>query len=147
MSTEVKFRRGDTSDETWLFQLFKVTMQDYIDAAWGWEELLQKEGFITSLPARNFQVLYSGSDNIGCIYLSEKDDHLVLDMILVEPNWQRQGFGQRLIEWAKSQASEKQLTIKLSVIKTNPAVSFHRNNGFETTAEDEHCLKMQWRPG
>ncbi len=143
---EAKLRLGDASDETWLFQLFKSTMQDYIDAAWGWEELLQKEGFLTSLPARNFRVLQLGSDKVGCIYLSEKDDHLALEMILVEPTWQRQGYGKQLIDWAKSLATARKQEIRLSVLKTNPAVNFHENNGFDTTAEDEHSLKMQWTP-
>lgn len=143
---EAQLRRGETNDENWLFELFKTTMQDYIDAAWGWEEMLQKEGFLTSLPARNFMVLHQENNSIGCIYLSEREDHFVLDMILVAPQWQRQGHGQRLIEWAKSRARENNQTIKLSVIRTNPAVEFHRINGFEIIDTDEHSLKMAWIP-
>ena len=143
---EAKLRRGDTSDETWLFQLFKTTMQDHIEAAWGWEELLQKEGFLTSLPARNFRILDLGSDKVGCIYLNEKEDHLALEMILVAPHRQRQGYGKHLIDWAKSRARERQQAIRLSVIKTSPAVEFHESNGFHKTEEDEHSLKMQWSP-
>lgn len=139
-------RRGESKDESWLFQLFKTTMQDYIDAAWGWEELLQKEGFITSLPARDFQILQLGDDNIGCIYLSEKTEFLVLDMILVEPGIQKQGYGSQLMNWAKTRAMDSRQPIKLSVLKTNPAVQFHVRHGFEIVEEDEHSLKMQWLP-
>ena len=142
----LKLRRGESSDELWLFQLFKATMQDHIDAAWGWEELLQKEGFLTSLPARNFRILQLDKTNVGCIYLSEKDDHLLLEMILVEPSWQQQGHGQRLIDWAKEEASKRKTSIELSVIRTNPAVQFHLHNGFNIIAEDEHSLKMAWAP-
>ena len=36
-------RTGRKDDEDWLFQLFSSTMQDYIDDAWGWDELFQRE--------------------------------------------------------------------------------------------------------
>lgn len=141
-----QLRRGERKDESWLFQLFKTTMQDYIDAAWGWEELLQKEGFITSLPAPNFQILHLGDSNIGCIYLSDRDHHLVLDMILVEPDKQKRGHGSRLMDWAKTKAVASWRPIRLSVLKTNPAVQFHLRHGFKTVEEDPHSLKMQWSP-
>lgn len=139
-------RRGERSDESWLFNLFKSTLQDYIDAAWGWEELLQKEGFVTSLPARGFQILQQGAENIACIHLTDRADHLLLDMIMVEPVQQRQGHGSHLIDWAKRKASETERRIKLSVLKSNPAVLFHQRHGFETVEEDQHSLKMEWTP-
>ena len=52
-------RRGSNQDEDWLFELFRSTMQNHIDKAWGWDELLQREGFVTTLPAKQFQILQS----------------------------------------------------------------------------------------
>lgn len=140
----IEIRRGSEADEQWLFDLFKATMRDFIDAAWGWEELFQKEGFVTSLPAKNFQVLEYGGVAIGCLHISVKENYLVLDMILVEPEFQRQGFGSQLIALAFSDAKKTGLPIRLSVIKTNPAVAFHKDHGFEVVEEDEHSYRMQW---
>lgn len=136
-------RRGKNSDEAWLFQLFKKTMQDYIDAAWGWEELLQKEGFTTSLPARNFTILELDRQSIACMHLSSKSDHYFLDMILVEPAYQRRGFGSKLFDIAREQARKAELPIQLSVLKTNPAVRFHEHIGFAVIDEDDHSYKMR----
>ena len=136
-------RRGNNSDEAWLFQLFKKTMQDYIDAAWGWEELLQKEGFTTSLPARDFTILELDRQAIACMHLSRKREHYFLDMILVEPAYQRRGFGSKLITVARDQASKDDLPIQLSVLKTNPAVKFHAQLGFAVIDEDDHSYKMR----
>lgn len=136
-------RRGKNSDEAWLFQLFKKTMQDYIDAAWGWEELLQKEGFTTSLPARNFTILELDQQSIACMHLSSKSDHYFLDMILVEPAYQRRGFGSKLFDIAREQARKAELPIQLSVLKTNPAVRFHEHIGFAVIDEDDHSYKMR----
>lgn len=142
-SSNSLIRRGRTSDEAWLFQLFKKTMQDYIDAAWGWEEILQKEGFTTSLPARNFTILELNQQAIACMHLSSKSDHYFLDMILVEPAYQRRGFGSKLFEIAREQARKTELPIQLSVLKTNPAVKFHQHIGFTVIDEDDHSYKMR----
>ncbi len=140
---KLHIRRGDRGDEEWLYRLFKATMQNYIDAAWGWEELLQKEGFTTSLPARNFTVLELNGRAIACMHLSEKPDHFYLDMILVEPDYQRLGIGSKLIRLAQDEADKSNKPILLRVLKTNPAVNFHRALGFDTTKEDEHSYEMK----
>jgi N-acetylglutamate synthase-like GNAT family acetyltransferase len=145
-SSNSRIRRGKTIDESWLFQLFKKTMQDHIDAAWGWEELLQKEGFTTSLPARNFTILELDQQAIACMHLSSKSDHLFLDMILVEPAYQRRGFGSKLFEIAREHARQAGLPIQLSVLKTNPAVKFHQHIGFAVIDEDDHSYKMRLEP-
>ncbi len=142
-SSILTIRRGENSDAAWLFQLFKKTMQDQIDAAWGWEELLQKEGFTTTLPARGFTILELGKQPIASLHLSKKPDHYILDMILVEPALQRRGFGSKLFTLASEQARNAGLPIQLSVLKTNPAVGFHRHLGFAVIDEDRHSFKMR----
>lgn len=141
---ESTIRRGRSSDEQWLFQLFKSTMQDFIDAAWGWQELFQKEGFVTSLPAKNFFILESNDEPIACLHTTDKADHLLLDMILVEPSWQQQGYGTQLMSLAMQEAEQKEKPIRLSVLKSNPAVKFHQKIGFNITDEDEHSFHMEW---
>ncbi len=121
-------------------------MRDYIDAAWGWEELLQKQGFITSLPAKDFSVLEVEGTPLGCIHISQKQDHLLVDMILVEPDFQRQGYGAELMLLAQNEAAQKKLPLHLSVLKTNPAVAFHVECGFSILEEDEHSYRMHWSP-
>jgi len=144
MDQEMQLRRGDIDDQDWLFDLFRLTMQNYIDKAWGWDELLQREGFITSLPARNFQILLSANERVGSFHLTEKADHILLDMILVVPSRQRQGFGRYMMQHAKQKSLSSGRPLRLSVLKTNPAVHFHRAAGFPQIGEDAHSYQMAW---
>ena len=144
MSDSVQLRSGNQADESWLFELFRTTMQPYITAAWGWEELLQREGFTTSLPAREFQILEYNGEAIGSYHLTTKQDALVLNMILVEPKWQRQGFGKIMMETVQRQASEQGKAVQLRVLQSNPAVQFHKQCGFSIEASDDHSLEMSW---
>jgi N-acetylglutamate synthase-like GNAT family acetyltransferase len=141
----VQFRQGCTEDEQWLFELFRLTMQEYIDAAWGWEERLQREGFVTSLPARGFQILHNCGKRLGCYYLRPNTGSLLLEMILVEPDCQGQGYGRLMMDHIKATARRQQQAVFLRVLKTNPAVAFHRRCGFQQSNADEHSLEMIWQ--
>lgn len=144
MTRDIHLRRGEIADQDWLFDLFRRTMQNYIDKAWGWDELLQYQGFITSLPARNFQVLISEGERVGSFHLTDKPDHLLLDMILVVPARQRQGFGSFLMDCIKERSRHSAKPVRLSVLKTNPAVQFHLACGFTVHEEDTHSFHMAW---
>lgn len=144
MTLEMHLRKGVIEDQDWLFDLFRRTMQNYIDKAWGWDELLQREGFITSLPVRNFQVLLCNHTKVGSYHLTDKKDHLLLDMMLVTPERQREGFGRYLMDRVKENSRFRDKPVRLSVLKTNPAVKFHRASGFQVIEEDTYSFHMAW---
>lgn len=146
MKDGLTLRKGQGEDQDWLFELFRGTMQDYIDDAWGWDELLQREGFITEMPATSFQVLEQGSERVGSYHITYKPDHVFLDMILVEPARQRQGLGRFMMQQIQNEAVMLGLPLRLSVLKTNPALEFHKACGFTPLQEDRHSLQMHWEP-
>lgn len=146
MRQSADFRRGHAEDQDWLFQLFRTTMQDFIDQAWGWEELLQREGFATSLPAREFQIIEATGTAVASYHLTRNSDHLLLDMIMVEPSRQRQGYGRMMMAAIKAEARNAQLPVRLSVLQTNPAIGFHEHEGFIEYSRDQHSLQMIWVP-
>lgn len=139
-------RSGSKQDEDWLFELFRATMQNYIDKAWGWDELLQREGFVTTLPAKQFQILECDGEAIASYHLSEKPEHFLIDIILVVPSQQRRGYGSRLLEQIKETSRAARKPIELSVLRTNPAVGFHERLGFQRIQQDEHSIRMRWSP-
>ncbi len=65
-------------------------------------------------------------------------------MILVEPDLQRQGLGNLMLDRIKQEARVGNKAIRLSVLKTNPAIDFHLKAGFEELESDEHSVKMLW---
>ncbi len=146
MEQATDFRRGCAEDQEWLFQLFRTTMQDFIDRAWGWEELLQREGFATTLPAREFQIVIANEAPVASYHLTPKSDHLLLDMIMVEPSYQGRGYGALMMAAIKKQARTQQLPVRLSVLQTNPAIGFHTHQGFVEYSRDKHSLQMHWIP-
>ncbi|MFT4862771.1 MAG: GNAT superfamily N-acetyltransferase [Pseudohongiellaceae bacterium] len=144
MNAALQLIKGLPDDQEWLYGLFRSTMKQYIASAWGWDEQFQKESFNTSLSAANFRILTEFDTKIGGYHLSEKSDHIMLDMILVEPGRQRQGHGLFMMETIQQEARARKKPIQLSVLKTNPAIAFHKACGYITTETDSHSVKMQW---
>tara|TARA_B100000686_G_scaffold165821_1_gene173412 strand:+ start:1186 stop:1686 length:501 start_codon:yes stop_codon:yes gene_type:complete len=144
MTKSIQWRSGLNEDEEWLFDLFKRTMQQYVKSAWGWDELLQKESFKTALSIQRFRILVLNGHAIGAYHISKKSDHLVLDMILIEPEFQGQGWGRSVLNKIKSEAKIFNLPIHLSVLKANPASEFHLQQGFQEFDSDDHSLMMRW---
>lgn len=142
----MNLRTGRKDDEDWLFQLFSSTMQDYIDDAWGWDELFQREGFVTSLPATKFQVLEFAGKAVGSYHLTDRGTHYLLDMIMVIPEQQRKGYGKLMMKQIKRQSIDNNKPICLSVLKSNPAIQFYLSEGFQKKDDDEHSISMAW-PG
>jgi len=144
MTASLNIRKGRPEDADWLYQLFRAAMQRYIDKAWGWDELLQREGFITSLPATSFRVLERESAPVGSYHLSEKPEVLILDMILVDADHQGRGLGSFMMREIQSRSKELAKPVELSVLKINPARAFHEALGFCQMAEEEHSVRMRW---
>lgn len=142
----LRLRKGSIEDNEWLFALFRLTMREYIEQAWGWEELFQREAFHTHLPGRNFQVLEIDRQPVGGFHLKSKPGHLWLEMILVEPDLQRQGHGSFMLEMVKQRATEADLPVQLACLRCNPACEFYLQHGFATYDQDQHSLMMQWSP-
>ncbi len=144
MNTSMQFIGGTALDQEWLYSLFRTTMQKHIESAWGWDEPLQRISFNTSLPATHFKILLEDEIRIGGYHITTNSDHIVLDMILVEPQQQRKGYGQVMMEQIKREAFSKRRPIRLSVLSSNPAIEFHKSMGFEITNTDSKSVKMEW---
>jgi len=63
-------------------------------------------------------------------------------MLLIDSDWQRQGYGKQVIQQLLDQASSAGLPIKLSVLKNNPAFEFYQALGFIVENEDSFRYQL-----
>jgi GNAT superfamily N-acetyltransferase len=143
----ITFRKANKADMEWAYETFRTTMKSYIEDTWGWDELFQQYGFKENLPPSSFTIAALNSVTIGAYSLTEKTDHLWLEMLLILPDYQNQGLGTRILHTIQTAASLKQKPLRLSVLKVNPAREFYRRLGFEISGEDTWSYKLSWRDG
>lgn len=143
---DIRLRRAEKSDMTWLYQTFKLTMQDYIARTWGWDELFQHHSFHDNLPAASFTIATRENVDIGAYSVLEKKDHFWLEMVLVLPEKQNAGVGSFLLTQVQQRASKREQPVRLSVLKVNPALRFYQRLGFQVTGQDQWSYKLEWVP-
>lgn len=143
---ELAYRQAAAADMEWIYQLFKKGLKRYIDQTWGWNELFQHYSFMENVPATHFTIVSANGKDIGGYYLKAAETHYYLDMLLIKPAYQRQGFGRRIITGLQELADRNQLPVKLSVLKVNPAFNFYQKLGFSVESEDEYRYRLVYSP-
>lgn len=155
MENKLSFRKAQTRDMDWVYRIFKTGMQSYITRTWGWNELFQEHSFFANLPASSFVIAsIAGPDDpacdtpdqrnidIGGYCLKQKADHLFLEMLLVDPAWQRRGYGSAIMAEVMQRAHSLEKPVRLSVLKINPASRFYQHLGFVVESEDDIRYRM-----
>lgn len=142
---KLKIRDGRKKDKAWLFDLYYSTMKSFIEQTWGWNDEFQQHGFETNLRPEYFQVVTDEGIDVGAFLVVNKEDHLWLEMLLVEKNNQNDGIGTWVMECIIKESAERNLPIKLSVIKLNPAKFFYLGLGFSVYEEDDAFYRLERR--
>ena len=140
----LKLRNGSQSDQKWLYDLYCRTMRPCIETTWGWNEEFQVYGFSSNLAPSTFRIITIDEQDIGGFCLKEKDDHFYLDIILIDPIHQKKGVGKSAMNHMMGIAKNKNLPLKLSVIKKNIVKEFYEKLGFLQYDEDEEFYRMEW---
>jgi len=135
-------RPGVKSDRDWLWSLYCSSMREHVERAWGWDEKFQLESFDKYLPAEEFQLIYKNNIPIGAYLLKDNHDHFWLEMLLIDPEYQNQGIGSKVLINIVSTKCTSQKPLKFSVIKSNPAYRLYKKLGFILYDEDESFYKM-----
>lgn len=148
----LRYRKASPREMDWAYRIFKTGMQSYITRTWGWNELFQEHSFFANLPASSFVIASidtsvesaddPGQVDIGGYCLKTKADHLYLEMLLIDPAWQRQGYGSAIMDEVMREAHSRNMAVRLSVLKINPASRFYQRLGFVIEAEDDIRYRM-----
>jgi len=140
----LKLRSGNQYDKEWLYNLYCRTMRPCIEATWGWNEKFQVDGFSSNLAPSMFRIITIDEQNIGGFCLKEKKYYFYLELILIDPIHQKKGIGKIAMNHMMSIANNKNLPLKLSVIKKNIVKGFYEKLGFFQYDEDEDFYRMEW---
>ena len=108
-----------------------------------WHDDQQNQSFETKWPTNNFSKVIVNNELIGGIWFDEHPDYRQLREIQIEPSYQGQGFGTRLVKQALSQTDRP---IRLRVLFENEARHLYDRLGFTIIDQNEHQYIMEWKP-
>jgi ribosomal protein S18 acetylase RimI-like enzyme len=137
-------RKTLPSDFAFIYNLHRQTMYEYVAKTWGWQEEVQIKGMREDFDRLMFEIICDRDLNIGVISVVEQENNLFLNYLAFLPQYQRQGFGTQVLRRIMQQAEARGISVKLNVMKANPAQRFYEHLGFEAIDIDEDRYMMEW---
>jgi ribosomal protein S18 acetylase RimI-like enzyme len=132
---EIRQRPADGDDMAFLWDLHVATMRGYVERTWGWDETFQREHFRQTFSTEHLRILTCGDQDIGVLEIHPHPGHLFLARISILPSHQGRGIGTSIIRPMLQDADERNLPVRLQVLKVNPARLLYERMGFTIDAE------------
>ena len=141
----ISFRQAETSDTDFLLSLRLATMSDYIErsgTSLSRDEQLQR--VLSHFESIGIVVLDRARD-IGMVKLAKSPNVWHLVQIQIVPELQRSGIGTGIVNDLVIEANQRGVSLRLSVLKVNPAKALYDRLGFVVVEEKETSFEMEWR--
>jgi ribosomal protein S18 acetylase RimI-like enzyme len=142
MVPNFSLRPANEDDINFLWALRQLTMKPYIQESYGWNDDEEYEYATERLMCT--RIIHIGNFDVGIVKIIEFPDHLHLQQIQVHPEWSNRGIGTQIINDLIRQASKKNKTVRLYVLKNNPAKNLYTRLGFTIQEEFNHQQVMQY---
>ena len=153
----VTLRPVTADDEAFLFQLYSSTRQEELDA-WGWgsaerklfleqQYSAQKQSYLAAFPSADHQIIVDGDQPIGRLMVDRAEHELRLLDIALLPQLRNSGIGTRLITELLAEATAVGKSLRLQVLKVNPAARLYDRLGFVVVGDDGLYMQMEAPPG
>ncbi len=146
-------RPAGPDDQEFLFQLYFSTREAEF-ASLGWQRgqldallrmqfLSQQRWYETAFPAAEHRIVMLDDAPVGRIMVHRGADAATLVDIALLPQHRGQGIGNTLIQELIDQCTRERRSLRLQVLKTNPAARLYARLGFVRTGEDGMYLQME----
>ena len=141
------FQQAREGDKAVIYTLYATVMKDYITEIWGWNSEWQENDFNKHFIPCNITLVKEKKRVIGYSQIEEQESRIYLRMLLLLPEYQRQGIGSYLLKAVIEKAQRQSKAIALQVFKLNDkAIKFYWHHGFQVQGETEESFIMELLP-
>ncbi|MFF1733849.1 GNAT family N-acetyltransferase [Streptomyces sp. NPDC058247] len=141
----LQVRLATEEDHQWLFELHEQAHSELVERAYGpWNQDQQRAFFAPVVSDHEVFIFHDGGRQVGAVYLGERDGDVWLELVEVLPEFQRRGYGTRVLRWVVARASEQGTGTLLQVHRVNEdARRLYVSEGFSPAGENEthHVLR------
>jgi len=125
----------------YIFKVYTNAMKPHIESIWGWNLEWQKNNFKNALAEFKTEIIEFENKKIGYVQFLSSSKNLYINMLILEPSFQSQGIGTRIIN--KIISVNPELPIELRCFRINKkALNFYLNNGFEIVKQDNEFYTL-----
>ncbi|MEP4545457.1 MAG: GNAT family N-acetyltransferase [Saccharospirillum sp.] len=126
------------------YQLYRESLYEFIDQAFGWNEAFQQQRFWSSYPIDSLLwITHVNSSRIGLVSFLNKDQSLHLSLLLLYRAHRGSGLGSLVMRELEGLAEGSGRKITLSTFRENKgAFVFYQKLGYQIDNQDEHFYEM-----
>ena len=135
-------RPATESDYELMWEIQRISLGPYVDATWGWDEAFQRSYFDEHFDHRKHQIIRVEGRDAGFLSVEHREDYVYLGNVALLPDFQNRGIGAVVVRDVITQAEESALSVRLQVLKSNPARRFYERLGFTPYGETETHFQM-----
>ena len=143
LAESVKLRGAKLSDGPFVIWLEEASMKEHATALWGdW----RPSSTLAELDISNHQIIEYQGVSVGCVALKLSHDCLFLARLFLGPDFRNRGIGAHVLRLVVQLATDRRIPVRLSVLRTNPAINFYLREGFSVEAETTERRELIKQP-
>jgi ribosomal protein S18 acetylase RimI-like enzyme len=145
MHAQITFRQASAQDFEFCEHLYFEGMRQII------EQLnLDRNRHVTSFQQQwslpEVSILVVDGADVGWMQSSVQGDELFLKQLFVDGPCQNRGIGTQVLRQLIADAERTRHSVRLDVVKINPALRLYKRLGFRIVGEDERKFFMKYDP-
>lgn len=142
---KVFLRQVSISDAEFLADLRVRAMKESLVAVGRFDPSRAKNRFLDSFDPLLTQEILLNDERVGFVVVKEKDDHLFVDHLYIDPQHQSKGLGGATLKQVFDIADASKKIIKLGALKESRSNDFYKRHGFvlsETSEWDNYYIRL-----
>jgi ribosomal protein S18 acetylase RimI-like enzyme len=143
----ITLRACTVADGEFAFETVVATMKDYAIATWGeWREDHARADTVVGAHRDCSQVIELNGTRIGLLRVTRHAGHHQLEQLYLVPAQQNRGIGEHLLSAVVAEAHGEGKSVRLRVLKVNPAQAFYARHGFVVVQDMPERVAMELAP-
>ncbi|MBL6447905.1 GNAT family N-acetyltransferase [Fulvivirga sp. 29W222] len=139
---EFTFKKALASDIEYLLWLREETMTPHLLKA-GFKVDRENHYKALNYKFEGARIIFHGDERVGLIKTSSEENFIEIIQFQIAPEFQRRGFGRKIIRELIAEAPDSIDSLFLSVLKENNARKLYEKCGFVIVGENEHSFEMR----
>lgn len=138
----MKLKHTQKHNTEYLWQSYEKAMKAHIESIWGWDLAWQQIDFTKNLTKYTTSLITKKDKTIGYLQYNIDDNKGYINMLILEPSQQSQGFGAEALNYLTTIHHLETLSLRCFKVNTR-AYRFYKGEGFEMINEDENFYLLR----
>lgn len=142
---DISLTNATSDDRAFLIELRKQTMVPHFEQA-GLFLSDEEQAFRVDERYECIRIVRYAGTVAGAIKFDDDGTDIEIMQVQILPEFQGKGLGRGLMEKIFVRARQHGKSVRLTVLKQNPARRLYERLGFIVVGEDNHEFHMKWQP-